>query len=109
MQDPETHQITDFFSFYCLPSTVIGNQKHPVLEAAYLYYYATSVAFDPKAEEDGRLKHRLQELIADALVIARQAKFDVFNALTLMDNVSILQDLKVSFQQITIDSSLMTL
>jgi len=94
VEDPETHQITDFFSFYGLPSTVIGNQKHPVLEAAYLYYYATNVAFDPQAEEDGRLKRRLQALITDALVVANQAKFDVFNALTLMDNVSILQDLK---------------
>jgi len=94
VEDPETHEITDFFSFYCLPSTVINNQRYPVLEAAYLYYYATTVAFDPKADEDGRLKRRLQVLITDALVVAHQAKFDVFNALTLMDNVSILQDLK---------------
>ena len=34
-------------------------------------------------------------LIGDALIIANEAKFDVFNALTLMDNVPILEDLKV--------------
>lgn len=94
-QDPHTHRITDFFSFYSLPSTVIGNQKYPVLEAAYLYYYACDVAFEPNAEKDELLKHRLHALITDALIVANRAKFDVFNALTLMDNVSILQDLKV--------------
>jgi len=36
----------------------------------------------------------LQTLIGDALVVANQAKLDVFNALTLMDNVPILKDLK---------------
>lgn len=33
-------------------------------------------------------------MIGDALVVASEAKFDVFNALTLMDNVPVLQDLK---------------
>jgi hypothetical protein len=96
-EDPETHQITDFFSFYSLPSTVIGNQKHPILEAAYLFYYATTVAFESDAEDDGRLKARVQALITDAFAVAGAAKFDVFNALTLMDNANILQDLKVHF------------
>ncbi|KAJ3565007.1 hypothetical protein NP233_g7915 [Leucocoprinus birnbaumii] len=94
VEDPHTHQITDFFSFYSLPSAVIGNQKHPVLEAAYLYYYACDIVFEPNAEEGGLFKHRLQSLITDALVVANHAKFDVFNALTLMDNVSILKDLR---------------
>lgn len=60
-------------------------------------YYATEVAFEEGAEESGRLKKRLEELIGDALVVADQSKFDVFNALTLMDNNSILQDLKVCY------------
>ncbi|KAF8892505.1 acyl-CoA N-acyltransferase [Infundibulicybe gibba] len=94
VENPQTHQITDFFSFYSLPSTVIHNPRHGILEAAYLYYYATDLAFDVNAESEGRLKHRLQTLVGDALVVAHQAKFDVFNALTLMDNVAILQDLK---------------
>jgi glycylpeptide N-tetradecanoyltransferase len=74
---------------------VIGNTKNPVLEAAYLYYYASETAFEKGAEEDGRLKKRLETLIGDAFVVANSAKFDVFNALTLMDNVSVLNDLKV--------------
>jgi hypothetical protein len=62
---------------------------------AYLYYYATATAFEDDAE-DGRLKKRLQELVGDALIVAEQAKFDVFNALTLMENVSFFSDLKVT-------------
>lgn len=34
-------------------------------------------------------------MIGDALAVANEAKFDVLNALTLMDNVSVLHDLKV--------------
>ncbi|KAF7338223.1 Glycylpeptide N-tetradecanoyltransferase [Mycena venus] len=94
VENPETHKITDFFSIYYLPSTIIHSPKHATLEAGYLYYYATDVAFEDGADDDGRLKKRLQTLIGDALVIANQAKLDVFNALTLMDNVSILKDLK---------------
>ena len=75
---------------------MINNTKNPVLEAAYLFYYASDVAFEEGAEEDGRLKKRLEAVIGDALLVANEAKFDVFNALTLMDNVSFLQDLKVS-------------
>ncbi|KAK0228680.1 N-myristoyl transferase [Armillaria fumosa] len=94
VEDPQTHQVTDFFSFYSLPSTVINSPGPGVLQAAYLYYYASATAFEPGAESDGRLKKRLQQLITDALVIAHNAKFDVFNALTLMDNMNFLTDLK---------------
>ena len=46
-------------------------------------------------EDNGKLKRRLEDLIGDALIIADQAKFDVFNGLSLMDNVHFLHDLKV--------------
>ncbi|KZV72932.1 N-myristoyl transferase [Peniophora sp. CONT] len=94
VEHPETHKITDFFSFYSLPSTVINNPKHKLVEAAYLFYYASDVAFQEGADERGLLKHRLHDLIQDAIVVAEQAKFDVFNALTLMDNNAFLTDLK---------------
>ncbi|KAF8503332.1 Myristoyl-CoA:protein N-myristoyltransferase, N-terminal domain-containing protein [Russula emetica] len=97
VENPESHAITDFFSFYTLPSTVVSNPRHDILEAAYLYYYATDTAFVENAEEHGLLKRRLMELIGDAIVLADQAKFDVFNALTLMDNPMFLQDLKVTW------------
>jgi glycylpeptide N-tetradecanoyltransferase len=96
-KDPESHRITDFFSFYSLPSTVINNTKYPILEAAYLYYYGTETAFASQDEEK-LLRKRLMSLIGDALIVATAANFDVFNALTLMDNVPILKDLKVNFQ-----------
>lgn len=82
-------KITDFFSFYCLESTVIqGSGNNNVIRAAYMFYYATEAAFakENRAPEDAHLKARLNELVKDALILAKQAKFDVFNALTLMDN-----------------------
>ncbi|TBU35738.1 N-myristoyl transferase [Dichomitus squalens] len=94
VENPKTNKITDYVSFYSLPSTIMRSTKHNLLNAAYLYYYATEVAFEDGAEASGRLKKRLEELITDALVIADRAKFDVMNALTLMDNVPFLQDLK---------------
>ncbi|KAH7929741.1 N-myristoyl transferase [Leucogyrophana mollusca] len=94
VENPETRRITDFFSFYSLPSTIINHPKHNLLEAAYLFYYATDVVFDAGSEHNGTLNKRLSSLVGDALIIANQAGFDVFNALTLMDNVGFLEDLK---------------
>ncbi|OSD08620.1 N-myristoyl transferase [Trametes coccinea BRFM310] len=94
VENPKTKKITDFISFYSLPSTIMNSDKYNLLNAAYLFYYGTETAFEPDAEESGRLKKRLQDLIGDALVIANAADFDVFNALTLMDNACFLQDLK---------------
>jgi glycylpeptide N-tetradecanoyltransferase len=94
-KNPDTGKITDFFSFYSLPSTVINNSTYPILEAAYLYYYATETGLQTGDNQEEGVKQRLLSLIGDALVIANEAKFDVFNALTLMDNVPVLEDLKV--------------
>lgn len=41
------------------------------------------------------LKRRLEDLIGDAMIVAKKAGFDVFNALTLMDNCLFLSNLKV--------------
>ena len=70
MQDPQTQKITDFFSFYSLPSTIIQHDKHKLLEAAYLFYYASDVAFSQEEDQEYRLKKRIQDLIGDSLVIA---------------------------------------
>lgn len=67
-----------------------------------MFYYASDVAFEEGAEEDGKLKKRLEALLGDALNVAEQAKFDVFNALTLMDNVVLLKDLKVRFLSLSL-------
>ena len=73
--------ITDLCSFYHLPSTVIGHEKHSTLKAAYSFYnVATSMP--------------LVDLMRDALVCAKQVNMDVFNALNIMENDQFLKDLK---------------
>ena len=71
VEEPNTQKITDFFSFYCLESSVIGNQKHDNIRAAYLFYYATT------AYEDGdkALKERLNLLMTDALILAKKVSY----------------------------------
>lgn len=85
--------LSDMASFYDLESTILGeaSSKHPKIKAAYSYYYASTTAFE--AGEKG-LKERLTGLMEDCLVEAKNAGFDVFNALTLLDNPLILEDLK---------------
>lgn len=86
-------KITDFFSFYALESSVINNSKHNIIRAAYLYYYATDTGLTSPVDKDA-LNKRLNALVRDALIIARQNKFDVFNALSLMDNALFLEQQK---------------
>lgn len=66
-------KVTDFFSFYCIESTVIGNPKHDTIKVAYLFYYASEAAFDPANGEGKKvLKKRLNELMNDALILAKK-------------------------------------
>lgn len=92
MQD-ENHKITDFFSFYNLESTVINNPRHKVVRVAYLFYYGTEVGLAAPFNK-AATKERLNELIHDALILAKRAEFDVFNALSLMDNTLFLEQQK---------------
>jgi len=92
VEDPNTHKITDYFSFYNLESTVIGNKKHNTIKAAYLFYYGTEVAFDKEDKDKTKLKQRLNLLMKDALILSKKADFDVFNALTLLDNPLFLEE-----------------
>jgi glycylpeptide N-tetradecanoyltransferase len=64
-------KVTDFFSFYVLESSIIrqSTHYHKTIRAAYLYYYATDVAFD---NDKVKLKKRLNELIRDALIMAKK-------------------------------------
>ncbi|KAL9043790.1 MAG: hypothetical protein Q9214_003034, partial [Letrouitia sp. 1 TL-2023] len=91
VEDSDSHKITDFFSFYCLESSVINNPKHDNVRAAYMFYYATETAF---ADKEKGLKERLNGLMTDALILAKRFNFDVFNALTLLDNPLFLEQLK---------------
>ncbi|ODV93657.1 hypothetical protein PACTADRAFT_45974 [Pachysolen tannophilus NRRL Y-2460] len=97
VENPITKKITDFFSFYLLPFTVLNNPLHKELGIAYLFYYASDCCldkprFDPEATK--LLSKRLKSLINDALIISKNLKIDVFNALTSQDNNLFLEPLK---------------
>lgn len=77
----EKGAVTDLISFYELPSTIIKHEKYKTLRAAYSFYnVATSVT--------------LESLMQNALILAKQEGFDVFNALDLMDNETFFKQLK---------------
>ncbi|KAI0170533.1 acyl-CoA N-acyltransferase [Pestalotiopsis sp. NC0098] len=91
--EDENKKITDFFSFYCLESSVLRESKHKVVRAAYLFYYATETGLGDKVNREA-FKTRLNALMSDALVLCKKNKFDVFNALSLMDNGLFLEEQK---------------
>ncbi|KAJ0182546.1 hypothetical protein K1T71_001915 [Dendrolimus kikuchii] len=73
--------ITDFVSYYTLPSTVVYHPVHKTLKAAYSFYNVST-------------KTAWIDLMLDALITAKNLGFDVFNALDLMDNKEFLEPLK---------------
>jgi glycylpeptide N-tetradecanoyltransferase len=82
VEDPKSKgTVTGLTSFYCLPSSILGNAKHKTLMAAYSYY-----TFN--------LNGPVSALVKDALVLAYKAGFDVYNCLDVMENESFLKDLR---------------
>lgn len=89
-QDPATGRITDLFAFYSLPSTATKVTPKTAINAAYLFYYATtacpscsdlgdgSIATpvtnwkDETKEEREVLADRLKLLVGDALVLCQK-------------------------------------
>ncbi|KAG5437233.1 hypothetical protein PCANB_001025 [Pneumocystis canis] len=96
VEDPTTGRITDFFSFYSLPSSIIIDTKYKTLNAAYLFYYALESGIKKNMNQIERKIYvdRLNFIIKDCLIIAKKMNFDVFNALTLMDNPFFLENQK---------------
>ncbi|XP_078385989.1 glycylpeptide N-tetradecanoyltransferase 1 [Cetorhinus maximus] len=74
-------KLTDFFSFYTLPSTIMHHPVHKSLKAAYSFYNVHT-------------KTPLVDLMNDGLILAKSKGFDVFNALDLMENKTFLEKLK---------------
>lgn len=73
-------EVTDFISFYSLPSSVLNHDVHKTLFAAYSFFnIATSVSY--------------KELIKNALILARNNGFDVYNSLNIMENSTIFTEL----------------
>lgn len=81
-------KITDFFSYYLLPFTVLENPTHDHLGIAYLFYYASDSSDKPEYKE------RLNELMNDALITSKEFDVDVFNCLTSQDNSYFINDAK---------------
>ena len=65
-------------SFYALPSSVLGNDKHSLLREAYCWYLFADTT-------------TLTDLLNDALILAKRLEFDVFNALEIGENDRFLQ------------------
>lgn len=84
--------ITDFFSYYLLPFTVLDNPSHDELGIAYLYYYASDSAF--KNDDESAYKQRLTSLMSDALVSSKKYNVDVFNCLSSQDNPYFIKNCK---------------
>ncbi|CAL9116314.1 unnamed protein product, partial [Musa textilis] len=78
---PETREVTDFCSFYTLPASILNNPNYSVLKAAYSFYNVST-------------KTPLLQLMNDALIVAKQQDYDVFNALDVMHNEAVLKELK---------------
>lgn len=77
----QNEEVKDLISFYSLPSKILGNSKHDILNAAYSFYnIATTVD--------------LKILLNNAITLAKKNDFDVFNILDIMENKSVLSDLK---------------
>uniref|UniRef100_A0A3Q2QJL8 Glycylpeptide N-tetradecanoyltransferase n=1 Tax=Fundulus heteroclitus TaxID=8078 RepID=A0A3Q2QJL8_FUNHE len=74
-------KVTDFLSFYTLPSTIMNHPVHRSLKAAYSFYNVHTTT-------------PMLDLMSDALILAKSKGFDVFNALDLMENKTFLEKLK---------------
>ncbi|KAF2074237.1 hypothetical protein CYY_004447 [Polysphondylium violaceum] len=75
------NKVTDIFSYYNLPSSIIGNQKHKTLKAAFSFYNVATTT-------------TIKELIDDALLVAKKEEFDVYNCLDIFENDKFFKDLK---------------
>jgi len=80
-ENESSKTVTDMFSFYGLPSSVLGHKEYNTLNAAYCFYYAATTV-------------SLKQLMLDALTIAKREGFDVFNMLNIMENMSFQEELK---------------
>lgn len=77
----EDGEVTDMISYYHLHSSIQNNDQHSHLRAAYSFYnVATSVD--------------LEDLMRNALILAKQEDMDVFNALEQMKNKDFFDALK---------------
>ena len=76
----DDNKVTDLISFYNLPSTILQSEKYKKLMAAYSFINInTSCTFT--------------ELMKCALILAKNAGFDVYNCLDIMENETVFKEL----------------
>jgi glycylpeptide N-tetradecanoyltransferase len=75
-------KIIAFSSFYTLPSSVMHHPTYKDIKAAYAFYNVPCDTIE------------LKTLVTETLIAANNLKYDVFNALDLMDNSTFLESLK---------------
>lgn len=73
----ESGYVTDFTSFYSLPSSILNHPEHSKLFAAYGFYSFTKNVTDYA---------RFSELIKNALSFAKKENFDVYNVTEVMQH-----------------------
>ena len=76
----ENDKITDFISFYNLPSSILQHESYKKLMAAYSFFNINTTM-------------TVKEIMKCALILAKNAGFDVFNCLNIMNNEEAFQDL----------------
>ena len=76
----EGNKITDFISFYNLPSSILQHESYKKLMAAYSFFNINT-------------SMTVKEIMKCALILAKNAGFDVFNCLNIMKNEEAFQDL----------------
>ncbi|KAI1124887.1 N-myristoyl transferase [Nemania abortiva] len=94
VEDAEKQIITDLVSFWVMPTTVLDHKTYESIDIAWCGYYASAAAWD----EGGDLKARLVALLGDALILAKKAGCDVFNALTTADSPLFLNEAELKFR-----------
>ncbi len=72
--------ITDFISFYSLPSSILQHESYKKLMAAYSFFNVNTTL-------------TVKEIMKCALILAKNAGFDVFNCLNIMNNEEAFDDL----------------
>ena len=80
VRENSENKITDFISFYSLPSSILQHESYKKLMAAYSFFNINTTL-------------TVKEIMKCALILAKNAGFDVFNCLNIMNNEEAFTDL----------------
>ena len=83
VEDETSGEVSDFISFYELNSSVLDHEHHDKIVAAYGYYNFVQ----------GNVPERMKQLMRDALILAKQRGYDVFNMTEVLKHGLVKHDL----------------